>query len=636
VADLGVKEERGQKGGTGLLSPVETIELGLAGAVLLLLAGIPFVEIIIRKVFQTGVPGSYEYILHLVLWVTFVGGMVTTREKGHLALTAGLQRLKGGIQEKISVFNNVLTMVFTFAFFWSSLSFLVLGFDPSMKVGFLPIQLVVAIIPAGFLVMSLHFFGHLPKEGLARIWGGLGLVLGTLISIPSITNMLSFYIFPLPEFFFLISDAIYTTMSVAGVPLVILLILSAFTGTPIFIVLGGIAYILFSRVGAPPEVIPNEGYVVLTSDTIPAIPLFTVTGFILSESKAGERLVHLFRTFFGWVPGGLVIVAVLVSAFFTTFTGASGVTILALGALLSYALVNSGRYTENFSNGLLTASGSIGLLFPPSLPIIMYAVMAQISVKEMFLGGILPGVLMVLALSAVGVVTALRGKVKRVPFSGREALSAMKDGIGEVLLPVIIILAYFGGFTTLIETGALAVVYTLVLEVFIKRDLRVRDLLRVVKKCTPIIGGILIILAVAKGLSYYIVDTEAPLRLSEWVGESIQSKYVFLILLNIVLLITGCLMDIFSAIMVVVPLIIPLGEQFGIHPVHLGIIFLANLELGYLTPPVGLNLFLASYRFEKPLSTIYRNVIPFFIILLVTVLLITYVPWFSLSFVGGP
>lgn len=635
MADPLVRDERERKGGSDFFSPVERIELSLAGVVLLLLAGIPFVEIIIRKVFQTGIPGSYDYIIHLVLWVTFIGGMVTTREKGHLALTAGLQRLEGHIKEKISIANNVLTLVFTSAFFWSSISFLMLGFDPSMKVGFLPIQFVVAIIPTGFLVMSLHFFGHLPKKGMTRVWGILGILLGTLISIPSIINVLSYFIFTLPEFFLQLSDTAYTAMSILGIPMVILLIVSAFTGTPIFIVLGGIAYILFSRVGAPPEVIPNEGYVVLTSDTIPAIPLFTVTGFILSESKAGERLVQLFRAFFGWVPGGLVIVAVLVSAFFTTFTGASGVTILALGALLSYALVNSGRYSENFSNGLLTASGSIGLLFPPSLPIIMYAVMAQISVKEMFLGGILPGILMILALSVVGVVTAVRGKVERVPFSGKEALAALKAGIGEVLLPVIIILAYFGGFTTLIETGALAVVYSLVLEVFIKRDLHVRDLFRVVKKCTPIIGGILIILAVAKGLSYYIVDTEAPLRLSEWVGETIQSKYVFLILLNIALLITGCLMDIFSAIMVVVPLIIPLGEQFGIHPVHLGIIFLANLELGYLTPPVGLNLFLASYRFEKPLSTIYRNVIPFFIILLITVILITYVPWFSLSFIGG-
>jgi tripartite ATP-independent transporter DctM subunit len=380
------------------------------------------------------------------------------------------------------------------------------------------------------------------------------------------------------------------------------------------------------------EVIPNEAYTMLTGPAIPAIPLFTLVGFILSESKAGERLVRLFRVFFGWMPGGLAIMAILVSTFFTTFTGASGVTILALGGLLSYMLVESGRYRENFSTGLLTASGSIGLLFPPSLPIILYGVAAQINIKNVFVGGILPGLLTVAALSVAGVVTALKSKTKTMPyktFKAGDAVKAVRESIWDILLPFIILTSFFGGITTLVETGAIAVVYTLLVQVFIHKDIKLKNLHAIFLKTVPIIGGVLVILAVAKGLSYYIIDVEIPARLSIWVEANIHSKYTFLILLNIALLITGCLMDVFSAIVVVVPLIIPLAAIYNIHPVHLGIIFLANLGLGYLTPPVGLNLFLASYRFNKPMSEIYKNVFPFFLILLVTVLLITYVPWLS-------
>ncbi|HLP59302.1 MAG TPA: TRAP transporter large permease subunit, partial [Candidatus Deferrimicrobium sp.] len=342
----------------------------------------------------------------------------------------------------------------------------------------------------------------------------------------------------------------------------------------------------------------------------------------------GERLVQFFKAFFGWFPGGLAIMAVLVCSFFTTFTGASGVTILALGALLSYALIK-GKYDKKFTTGLLTASGSIGLLFPPSLPIIIYGVIAQLNIKEMFLGGILPGFVMILSMLIFSVIYASKHKIKREPFKVKEALAALKNAIWEILLPVVIVLVYFGGLTTLVESAAVAVLYALFVEVFIHRDLKIKDLPNVVAKGIPIIGGVLVILSLANGLSYFIIDAEIPMQLTAWVQANISSKYVFLLLLNIALLITGCFLDIFSAIMVVVPLIIPLGELFGIHPVHLGIIFLANLELGYLTPPVGLNLYLAAYRFNEPLGKIYRDVFPFLIIQLVSVLLITYIPFLS-------
>ena len=334
--------------------------------------------------------------------------------------------------------------------------------------------------------------------------------------------------------------------------------------------------------------------------------------------------------------------SVIVCAFFTTFTGASGVTILALGGLLSYIMMNSGEYSEDFTKGYITSAGSIGLLFPPSLPIIMYSIQAKISIKEMFLGGIIPGVILVAALSIMGIFHSHRykklakadttGTAKEQPLPGK--LESLKKASGDLALPVIILLLYFGGITTLVETGAVAVVYSIILEVFIYRKLKLKELGRIIKKAIPVIGGVLMIIATAKGLSYFIVDAEVPMYLRDFFSAHVRSPLVFLLLLNGVLLLTGCLMDIFSAIMVVAPLIIPLGEMYGIPPVQLGIIFLANLQLGYLTPPVGLNLFLAAYAFETPLAKIYKGVIPFFLVLLAVVLLITYVPWFSLSLIG--
>jgi len=372
----------------------------------------------------------------------------------------------------------------------------------------------------------------------------------------------------------------------------------------------------------------------LISETIPVIPLFTFAGFILSESRAGERLVALFRGLFGWIPGGQIIAAVLVSTFFTTFTGASGVTILALGGVLYVVLHKEGPFEDDFTSGFLTASGSVGFLFPPSLPIILYAVVARISIVDMFVGGFIPGIIVMVAMMLIGIVVAKRKKVEPVPFSGGEILRGLRSSIWELLLPLLIIFLYFSGITSLIETASFAVIYIFVVEVFFQREVELRQLPAIALKAMPIIGGVLIILAVSRGLSYYFIDADVPYLLTEWISAHIESKILFLILLNIALIITGCFMDIFSAIMVVAPLIIPIGELFGIHPVHLGIIFLANLELGFMTPPVGLNLFLASYRFDKPLTRIYRNVVPFFLLQLVALLVITYVPAFTTFLLG--
>ncbi len=604
-------------------------ENGVSGVILLAVAVLPTLEILARVFFKTGIHSSADLTNHLVLWLTCLGGAITSREGQHITLSVGLEMIREPGRSWVTTATTFLAATISSAMTWSALSLVLIGFDPTKTIAFIPVQAAAAVIPLGFAIITVRFLTRAPLRPLNRAIAALGCLLGTIIAFSSVLNILYTVFAGLPALFGALEQVFFTVSVKLAPAAVIVLVVSIFFGSPIFIVLGGAAYLLFVRSFGALEVIPSEAYTLLTGYYIPTIPLFTFAGFILSESKAGERLMRLFRAWLGWLPGGLVIVAVLVCTFFTTFTGATGVTILALGALLVYILVESGRYSTDFSNGLITASGSIGLLFPPSLPIILYGVIAQINILHMFVGGILPGLLMVLTLCGFGVITAVTRKVKAIPFEIKEALLAAKGAFWEMLLPVIILLGYFLGITTLVETGAVAVLYALIIEVFVQRDLSLRDLPRVMLKCIPIVGGVLIILASAKGLQYYLVDAEIPMRLSAWVRDNISSKYVFLILLNLGLLITGCLMDIFSAILVVVPLIIPVGEAFGIHPVHLGVIFLANLGVGYLTPPVGLNLFLAAYRFNQPLVRIYKNVIPFFLALLAVVLLITYVPWFS-------
>ena len=606
-----------------------------ASFILLLLAVIPVIEIIMRAFFRSSIQSGAEYTSHLVLWITFLGGMITSRSDRHLAISAGFDMLGPRAASFVTVFSRTLSSTITFAFAISGLSMMLMAFDKSMMIGIFPVRFLTAIIPIGYLVISFRFSmsDKITKNGSWIIRSGF--LLGFLLAFPSVVNIAYSVMSEVPSFLDILNDFYFTYAPFITRPLLVILVLSMFFGLPLFVVLGGAAYLLFAGTWGVLELIPNEAYSMLTGHTIAAIPMFTLAGFILSESKSGERLIGLFQALFGWIPGGIAVSAVLVCAFFTTFTGASGVTILALGALLAYILMGSGGYKKNFTHGLLTASGSIGLLFPPSLPIILYGVIAQISIKDLFIGGIMPGILMVLVLSVFGIVTAVKGGTPRIPFKLSSVAVSFKEAAWEILLPVLILVSYFSGFTTLVETGAIAVIYALFIEVVIHKDIKLNEIVPVFLKSIPIIGGVLIILASSRGLSYFIIDAEIPMKLTYWVEAHISSKYLFLILLNIALLITGSMMDIFSAIMVVVPLMLPLGALFDIHPVHLGIIFLANLELGYLTPPVGLNLFLASYRFDEPLARIYKTVIPFFLMLLFSVLLITYFPWLSTGLLKG-
>lgn len=611
------------------------IESGVAAGALLLLGLLPIAEIVVRLVAQTGIPGYNSYLLHLVLMASFLGGMITAREGRHLAIRVAVDAFPEKPRSVADTASAFLSATIGIAFFWASVSFVAIGFEPGARVGFVPIQLFAAVMPLGFLVMTVRFMLRTPRGAAARSVAVLGLFVGSFIGFPAFADVLYFYAPSIPAWVDSLVNAWYVVMPGAALPLLILLVVSAFLGVPLFIVLGGVALLLFSRIGGALAVVANESYVMLTGNTIPAIPLFTLAGFFLSESKAGERLVRLFRAFFGWMPGGLVIAAVLASTFFTTFTGASGVTILALGGLLLYVLVNSGNHREGFATGILTASGSIGLLFPPSLALIVYGSVAQVSIFDLFLGGILPGVLLVIAMCAFGVVVAIRDRIPSVPFDAKEAWHSLKESIWEVLLPVIIVVVYFSGIATLIETAAVAVAYTIVVEVAVRREISVRGMFAVALKALTIIGGVLMILALARALSYYIVDTQAPTLLRDWVAANMSSRFVFLLLVNLVLLVAGMFMDIFSAILVIAPLIIPLGGVFGVDPVHLGVIFVANMGIGFITPPVGLNLFLASYRFDQPLAKIYRNVWPFFAVQLAIVLIITYWPWLSTALVPG-
>jgi len=406
------------------------------------------------------------------------------------------------------------------------------------------------------------------------------------------------------------------------------LVFFALLGGPLFVLIGTGAIIGFYNAGIDLTAIIIELNRLTNSPTLITIPLFTFAGYILAESKAPRRLIDLAESWFGWIPGGLPIVVLVACAFFTTFTGASGVTIVALGGLMFPVLMKN--YSERFSLGLITSSGSLGLLFPPSLPLILYGIVAKAPIDRLFLAGIIPGFILVIILSLYGSYWSTRSNVARTPFRLRFALNSLWHTKWEALLPFILLLAIYSGTVTIAEAATLTVVYVLLVEMFIYKDIKMSKLPKIVKESMVLVGAILIILGVALGFTNFLVDQEVPMKALSFIQEHIHSKIVFLLAINCFLLIVGCLMDIFSAIIVVVPLITPIAVAFGIDPIHLGIIFLANLEIGYLTPPVGINLFISSLKFQKSIVRLYVSVLPFIILLILALLLITYIPDLSL------
>ncbi|MDR1362780.1 MAG: TRAP transporter large permease subunit [Spirochaetaceae bacterium] len=611
-------------------------ESGICNTALALIALTLFANAFLRLIFHTTLGGVSFFTTHLLLVTALFSAMITTKNENHLSIGI-VHYIKN---EKVHTFlaaatGLVSTFVSTILAFCSA-DFIKIGLYPPQKAGFFSDRFFAYSIPLAFAVMTFRFARNTRLRGKARLLPFAAVLFGIICSLPLIFKFI--WEFNLPDFAWALNDFFIAAASAVKTPVVILIILAALAGAPLFIVIAAFSIILIQSSGGEIDVTANQIYTALTQSNIIAIPLFTLTGFFLSESKAGERLVETFRSIFCAIPGGMIAATVLICAFFTSFTGASGVTILALGGILYTVLSgdknntrNSGeKYPSAFSIGLLTSCGSIGLLFPPSLPLILVGTTTQTNILQLFAAGILPGLLLALSMIIFGILISLKTKMPREKFSAIRAARSLKKSFFEILLPFLLIAGYFSGILSLVEIGAAALIYIFVVEVFIFRDISPRDIGKVFAKALPVTGGILAILALSQALSYYIVDTQAPENFARWVQSAIKSKWLFLLILNLMLLVTGCLIDIFSAILIVLPLLVPLADAFGINHIHLGMIFLINMETGFLTPPVGLNLFLASYRFKKPFIEICRYVMPFLLIQLVVVLLTTYVPQMSL------
>jgi tripartite ATP-independent transporter DctM subunit len=420
------------------------------------------------------------------------------------------------------------------------------------------------------------------------------------------------------------------------------LLLMLFLGAPLFAVILGATMLGFYSSDVDLVVITIELFRIAQTPLLVALPLFTFSGYVLSQSRTSERLLALTQVFLGWLPSSLAIVSLLSCAIFTAFTGASGVTIVALGALLLPALIKEG-YGEKLSLGLVTTTGSLGLLLPPSVPLILYGIIVQqmnigveIKLEQLFLAGLLPAILMIVLLGVWLVWTTRHIRLKKIGFSIAAAKSALRDAVWELPLPLFIFVGIFGGFFAVSEVAAVTALYVTLIEVFVYKEVKLSQLGEIIVKSMQMVGSILLILGVSMAFSNFLIDAEVPAKLFVWVKASIDSKFTFLLLLNIFLLILGAILDIFSAIIIVVPLILPMALGYGIHPLHLGVIFLANMQIGYLTPPVGMNLFIASYRFNKPIIEITLACLPFIAALLLAVLIITYLPWLSVWFLPMP
>lgn len=591
-----------------ILSRTEDLGVSFALAAMML---IPLAESALRATLGIGISGSASLVQHLTLIVGMLGGAIAARQDRLLALSTGELLPPGRVQSAGRLFGHAFGAAITALLCVASIQFVLSERTGGKILAYgIPIWVVQLALPLGFAAVSLRLLRHASGS-----WAGRALtavVAGAVVGLGVWA--------PLPP-----ADLV--------LPALLALLVATIFGAPVFTTLGGAALILFWGADVPVASIPLSHYSLVTNASLPTIPLFTLAGYFLAEGGASKRLIRVFQALVGQFRGGPAIVTALVCAFFTSFTGASGVTILALGGLLMPILL-AARYSEKSALGLLTGAGSLGLLFPPCLPLILYAIIATttntgvtVTIEQMFLGGIVPGILLVLLTAWWGIRTGPRLDAARRSFSAKEAAQALWTAKWELLLPVVALAGLFGGIATPVEAAALTALYAFVVETFVYRDLRiVRDVPRVMTECGLLIGGVLLILGVALGFTNYLIDAQIPTRGLEWVTGSIHSPLIFLLLLNAFLLIVGCLMDIFSAIVVVVPLIVPMGAAFGIDPVHLGIIFLANLELGYLTPPVGMNLFLSSYRFGKPLPEVYRAAVPMLLVLLAGVLLITYLP----------
>ncbi|MEK7750989.1 MAG: TRAP transporter large permease subunit [Acidobacteriota bacterium] len=588
-------------------------EAWLSIAVLLTMAALPLTEMVFRKVAGRGLPGSIPVVQHLTLWITFLGAALAAGSGRLLALST-TTLLPERWRAKARVFTAALGAGVCACLALASVELVQVLRQAGGIVGWgIPVWTVLVVMPLGFVLIAGRVVFRASERWPGRLLAGLGLLTPVLFARVDVLNTPAW-----------------------TAPLGLVVLAGTVFGMPIFTALAALAFLFGLRDAIPPAAVPAEVYRLASSPVLPAIPLFTLGGYIISELGASRRLMRVFTALVGWMPGGLAIMTVLLLAFFTPFTGASGVTILSIGGLLLPMLVKAG-YPEDTALGLVTVSGSIGLLFPPSLPVILFGISAMAPIDKLFVAGLIPGFILVAAVAAWGAWRGWAAGAKSTPFRWRETAEAIWDAKWELLLPVVILTGLFGGFATLVEVAALTVLYALAVEVFVYKDLKLTtDLPRIAIECSTLAGGFLVILGVALGVTDYLVHAEVPLRALEWMQAHIQSPWVFLLALNVFLLIVGGLMDIYSSILVVVPLILPIALAYGIDPVHLGIVFLANAELGYLTPPMGENLFLSAFRFGKPLARIYASTLPYCVMLGIAVLLITYLPGIGARLVSTP
>lgn len=587
------------------------LENGLLIAALLGAAFLPLADTVGRP-FGFAVPAGADYLQQLVLWLAFLGGLVATRQRRHLALST-VELFSGPVRRFGRLLAAAVSAATVAILTWASVDLVLANREEGrVLMGGVPVWILELVMPVTFALMALRFAGDASERWPGRVTA--------LAAIPA-----AFALGLVPD-------------AVAGLalPVSLFLVAALVLGTPVFVAMAAFALYFFFRDGLPAAAVTAEVYRLISSPTLPALPLLTATGYVLADSNSSLRLLRFFKSVLGWMPGGLAVIVVAVCALFTTFTGGSGITVIAIGGLV-YPMLREDGYPEGFSLGLVTGAGSLGLLFPPSLPVILYSVVAgtrdhSVPADSLYLAGLVPGALMIAMVAAYAV---RRGQVLRIPrqsFSGKEVLAATWEAKWELGIPLFVVTLFLTGKASLVETAAAAFVFAMVVECFITRDLHVfRTLPRALVRSSVLAGAVLILLSAAMGITSYIVDAQIPDTLVTWVQTHIESKWVFLLALNGLLILVGCLVDIFSAIVVLAPLIVPMATAFGVHPIHLGVIFLSNLELGYLTPPVGLNLFLSASRFNKPLTALFRHVIPFLLIMALSVLLITYVPDLSLG-----
>ena len=578
-----------------------------------ILISFPVFQILSRYISFFSIPASQEIVQHMTLWIGFVGAVIAARSNKLLSVVREPVFNSKKNPPLSQFFVHIFSVSIVFVLSFSYLKMIQIGIQyPEYIAPFIPTWVAQSIIPLGLILIWYQMIITSSSDLRYRLFLAIFSIVPTIV--------LYFWQFPLANPLLLWAKVLFAIVLVAY-------------GLPIFILLASLAIFFFLSQTTEwatnfdlISTISDSAYRIVVSPTLAAIPIFTLAGYILAESKISERLINFFKASLGWLPGSTVLIVVLLCAFFTALTGGSGVTILALGAVLYPILIHDG-YSKRFSLGIITTSGSLGLLFPPSLPAIIYSVTAGINPLELFRQALIPAIFLMSIMFFYGLY--MRPKNKKIEkFVFKNAYNTANVAKWEIAIPLLIILSLFSGFATLVESAALLVLYVLTIELYIFKDISFDNLPKIIIDCSTLVGGVLIILGFAMGFTGYLVDAQIPLKILNFVQSTISSKIIFLLALNILLLIVGCLMDVFSAIIVIVPLIAPLAVYFGIDPFHLAIIFIANLELGYITPPVGMNLYLSSYRFNKDMPTIYSATLPFFFIRLIGVLIITYIPLF--------